>query len=180
MKHLRSGFTLIELMVTMVIIGIITGISVASYSSFLQRERINAVVTSLASWLNTISAQPDKLGYTCSISIRTGTLAAGSELASVTPADCSTESSLNLPSIGQTSTVTVAATTQTFYFTPRGAFTTSPTTSNANTSVTIRMSLAGASPLRCVRLSGALGTTSLGQNSSTGNVSTDCTVWSRI
>ena len=150
----NSGITLIELLVT--------------------------VAVSLASWLDAVSVRPDQLGTTCAVTIRTGTLARGAVLATVAPSNCSTEPSLNLPSISHVDFVNVAATSSSFFFTPRGAMTTSATASNANTSVTMRMSLAGAAPLRCVRLTGALANIQLGTNPSTGNTATDCSQWSRI
>ena len=165
-----NGFTLIELLITVVVIGLLASLAVPSFVNSLRRERINAVAASLAGWLDAVSVRPDQLG----------TLARGAVLATVAPSNCSTEPSLNLPIISQVDSVNVAATSSSFFFTPRGAMTTSATASNANTSVTMRISLAGAAPLRCVRLTGALANIELGANPSTGNTAIDCSQWSRI
>jgi prepilin-type N-terminal cleavage/methylation domain-containing protein len=176
----NNGFTLIELLITVVVIGLLASLAVPSFVNSLRRERINAVAASLAGWLDAVSVRPDQLGTTCAVTIRTGTLARGAVLATVAPSNCSTEPSLNLPIISQVDSVNVAATSSSFFFTPRGAMTTSATASNANTSVTMRISLAGAAPLRCVRLTGALANIEIGANPSTGNTAIDCSQWSRI
>ena len=48
MQRTAAGFTLIEVMITVVIIGILTAIAVPSYSSYLLRARLTEAFTGLA------------------------------------------------------------------------------------------------------------------------------------
>lgn len=176
----RNGYSLSEMMMTIAVILLTAGVSIPTFASYLERERTNAIANVLAGWLDAVSLRPEQIGTTCEVTVNSGTLAPGAVLATVTPATCSAEPMLRLPTMHQVDSVRVAATATRFFFTPRGSITTSSTASNANTSITIRMSLTDGDIMRCVRLTGALAYLTLGRNSSTGNTSTECNIWRHI
>jgi prepilin-type N-terminal cleavage/methylation domain-containing protein len=182
------GFTVIELMVTVTIIGVLSSVLFAVSQDSWRRERANAATTELTGWLDQISRSPEQNGDSCQVTVNTGTLAAGAVLASVTPANCATEANVRLPGINTNQNFQVAVTgglagagSSQWWFTPRGAIsTTTPSTTAASsaTDISIRISVAGIAPVRCVRLSGTLGLMRMGRNNTTGDPSVNCTDWS--
>ncbi|MEO7493585.1 MAG: type IV pilin protein [Massilia sp.] len=50
MKRLARGFTLIEIMVTVAIVGILMAVAIPSYSAYVQRAKLTEAFTSLASF----------------------------------------------------------------------------------------------------------------------------------
>jgi prepilin-type N-terminal cleavage/methylation domain-containing protein len=177
-----AGFTVVELMIAVAIIGVVASAAVSNGIVQWRREQANAAAMEFTDWLEPISRRPERTGVTCTVTVTPGTsLAPGSVYATVLPANCSTEPSLRLPAINQTSTYAVAATATSWSFTPRGAITTGTgaTASSSNTNITLRFAVGGQLPLRCVRLSGTLGLFRFGSNNTTGVTTTDCTDWNR-
>jgi len=179
------GFTVVELMIAVAIIGVVASAAVTNGIVQWRREQANAAAMEFTGWLEPISRRPERTGATCTVTITPGTsLAPGSVYATVTnsPAGiCSSEPSLRLPAINQTSTYAVAATSNSWSFTPRGAITTGTgaTASSSNTDISIRFAVGGQLPVRCVRLSGTLGLFRFGSNNASGNTATECPVWNR-
>ncbi|WP_225323212.1 hypothetical protein [Synechococcus sp. RSCCF101] len=148
-----------------------------TFSAVLRRERANAIASALAGWLDQTSRSAPNVGQTCTVTISTGQLSAGDVLASVTPAGCAQPATLTVPDFSGGGTARVAATPDTFFFTPRATI---ATAGNANPDVLLRMSVADQPPLRCIRLTGALGILEIGRNTSASSTRATCDQWNDI
>jgi prepilin-type N-terminal cleavage/methylation domain-containing protein len=188
------GLTLVELLVTVAIIGVVSSVLFTVSQGSWRRERANAATMELAGWLDQISRSSAKLGVSCRVTLNTGTLAPGAVLASVTPTNCATEANVQLPAINtnQNFLVSVSAgvspfTTSTmsgpvsWNHTRRGTL--SPRFRNgfpageAFLGVNVRISVAGQVPVRCLWVN-MLGVQSMGRNNATGDVMMNCIDWS--
>ncbi|MEA5475760.1 prepilin-type N-terminal cleavage/methylation domain-containing protein [Synechococcus sp. CCY9201] len=194
-----AGYTLVELMVTIAVLGILGAVVINSGIDAWRAEQAKAAVTDLSSWLEEIRSSGASQDISCRVTINTGSsLASQSVLATVQAIDpetnsaatgvtCGTGNPLRLPGIGGNATFGVATSfastspPNTFSFTPRGAISTDNVGSTlASSFLSIRISLGGQVPLRCVRLSGMLGLVRLGSNNSTGSTSSECTTWGQV
>jgi len=164
-----QGFSTMELMVTVAVLGVVAAVVVPANQEQWRRERVNAAALELTSWLEVIARTPDQTGVSCTVTVTPGTnRAAGALLATVAPATCAPESTLNLPAtVLGASTYNVGASSNTITFTPRGAVSTA-------VPIQVRISVSGQPPLRCVQVTGLLGLLRLGSNTTTGNVATAC------
>ena len=185
-----AGFTVVELMVTVAVLGIVSSVAFNVSQSSWRARGASAATVELTAWLDQISRSPEQNGTSCRVTVTTGTLASGAVLASVNPPNCATEENVLLPAINNNqsfqvavsiaNTVTSTGTAQ-WWFTPRGAISTTAPAANTGSTVSdisIRISVAGTVPVRCVRLSGTLGLLRMGRNNATGNPNTNCTDWS--
>ncbi len=181
----QTGFTVLELMIAVAIIGVVSSVAVRAGIVEWRREQANAAAIELTAWLDPISRRPERTGVSCTVTITPGTsLAPGSVYATVSNLPvgiCSNEPSLRLPAINQTTNYAVGATATSWSFTPRGAVTTGSgtTASSTNTDISIRFAVGGQLPVRCVRLSGTLGLIRYGINNGSGDTTTECTLWTR-
>ncbi|WP_411867812.1 Tfp pilus assembly protein FimT/FimU [Vulcanococcus limneticus] len=173
------GFSLVELMVAVAIIGILSGIVIRASGNEWRRERVNAIAVELAGWLESVRrASVTRVnqvnGQNCTVTFTPQTNAApGAVIASVVPATCApleSNGNFTIQSFAQSSGPFNVAVTNgpTFTYTPRGA------TTNT-TPITVKIALAGTTPLRCVRVSAVLGLVRVGRNDGSSNVSDVCT-----
>lgn len=190
-----AGFALSELMIAVAILGVLGAIAIPLGLQTWRREQANAAVLDLAGWLDEVQRTTDTRNVSCRVNITTGTALAGqSVLATATaitpgttnPANgvvCGTGNPLRLPGIGANPRYQVGSSfpNNTLFFTQRGAISTDNTVSTAaNTTFSVRISVEGQIPMRCVRVSGMLGLIRLGSHSGTGNTGTDCTTWGAL
>lgn len=172
------GFTLVELMVAVAIIGILSSIAIVYTGIEWRRERVNTVALELAGWLESVrGASLRETNSTTSSGGCTITLTpftsqpAGTALASVAPAACSNQSPFLISGVASTSDRYSTASTNgtAITFTPRGSVIT--TDSNQ---VDIKILLDGSSVMRCVRVIATLGSIRIGRNDSASSISATC------
>ncbi|MEA5391429.1 prepilin-type N-terminal cleavage/methylation domain-containing protein [Cyanobium gracile UHCC 0139] len=179
-QRLTKAFTVVELMVTVAVIGILGSVAFASSQVFLRRDQANAAAAELMGWLEGISGRSGAFGpcvvqFTTASNVAPGTTFATLQNAGANPR-CTPEANLALPSTDGNRTYNVAVTytpnsATSLTFTPRGGV-----VANGVEAV-VKISVNNQLPLRCVRIS--FGTLSTGINNTTGDVSQTCTVWER-
>lgn len=196
------GFSLVEALVVVVVIGIISGIAIPSFLFVLRRERVNALALEIAGWLEearSISAREVRTEVIqnaiterniggCSISLNSSLVSAaeGVQLATVSGCSARNASLLVPPTQGASFNVGTFAGSSgaqagslDLYFTPRGMWS-SETPELQNQDLEIRIVLSdGQGPKRCVRISSILGSIDIGRSSS-GDLSTACTSYGSI
>jgi prepilin-type N-terminal cleavage/methylation domain-containing protein len=177
-KSKTQGFSLMELMITAGLIGLVASIGMRSVTWELEREQVNTVASELAGWLETVrsASQRQPGSAPCVVTFSNATpVSSGATLASVSPTTCSVEPSFQIrPLFNSNRTFTISLATPNLptsitevTFTPRGTISTS-----ANTDM--RIQLTGTTNMRCVRLTPTIGMIQLGSGTSTNN---DCTSW---
>jgi len=181
------GLTLVELLVTVAIIGVVSSVLFTVSQGSWRRERANAATMELAGWLDQISRSSAKLGVICSVTVNLGTLAPGAVLGSVTPTNCATEANVRLPGINTNQDFHVGASEGTTAVVTGGSLTWvhgrrwtihDPVTGISSLAGNIlRISVDGQAPVRCVWLR-PFGMLSIGTNNATGDVTVNCTDWS--
>ncbi len=173
-----QAFTVVELLVTVAVIGVLGAVTFASSQVFLRRDQANAAAAELVGWLEGISGRAGAFGP-CTVQFTTGSgMAPGATFASLqnagTNARCTPDANLALPSSSGTNTYNVAVTftpngTTALTFTPRGGVVAS------GVEAVVKITVNNQIPLRCVRIS--FGTLSTGVNNTSNDVAQTCTVW---
>lgn len=72
-KLLEPGFTLVELMIVVSVIGILAGLSVASFSRNWRDERVKAAARESAAWLDEVRRVAIQRGMPCRVTINQAT-----------------------------------------------------------------------------------------------------------
>jgi Tfp pilus assembly protein FimT len=168
---------LMELMITLAVLGIVTGITVTLAGSEWRRERVNTVAIELASWLEAIRQSSLRQPGTapCVVSFHTSSpVSNGAVLATVAPASCSPESSFTVSGLadnGDSFAVALTpATPSSLSFSPRGSI-------SATADTDLRLLLVGTGQMRCVRLTATLGLIRIGSNSAATGTGDSCTTY---
>jgi prepilin-type N-terminal cleavage/methylation domain-containing protein len=183
-RVLATGFTLIELMVTVAVLGIVSAVVINATGSEWRRERVNSVAIDLAGWLEAVRASSQRLGGSgCTVTFSSGgSLAAGAEIARVVPAACAPTSPVStndanaraflLPAFAdgpdRYGIALAPASPTTLSFTPRNSI-------SATADTSIKVHLAGSSQLRCVLLTATIGLIRIGSNGAAADSSASCT-----
>lgn len=162
-----------ELMVTVAIIGVVFGITLRETGNAYNRDKLNQTSLLLRAWLLEISNKPDTIGQSCAVTISTGAITTGGQIASVSPSACSGSPVLAMPGNFSGLTFNVGATKTTWSFTRRNAI-------DSTSDVIIKLSLNGFTSLRCVKVQAISGLLRLGLNNTTSNVTATCSNWNII
>ncbi|MFN5119710.1 MAG: GspH/FimT family pseudopilin [Cyanobacteriota bacterium] len=179
----QSGFTLVELLITVAVLGVFGAIVIGFSGNEWRRDRINTVAIELAGWLEEIRSNSlretnitPSLGG-CEVTFTAISAASGStQLASVTPTRCAANPLFRVTSLVGNATYSSASSNGTqIIFTPRGtAMNTAP--------IELRLRIDGHTFLRCVQVSENLGLIRIGRNdNATGALSSStCSDYSRF
>lgn len=180
-----AAFTLLELLLVITILGVLGAVSWRVIVNDLQRARLNAVSQEFVDWVESIRKAALRTQGGCQITVvNLSNAVGGTQLASVQNLNandppCSPSTTFNYRAATSSGQLSSAATNLVFTLTPRGTILGANNTS-LPADVEVRLALQGISQLRCLRLSGLLGTTQIGSNNTSGNVGTSCTNWGRF
>jgi len=160
-RHCR-GFSTVELLVVVSIIGTLAGLSLASSFQSQRRQQVNAVAIGLAGWLEEVRRSALR-GSACDVELSIGTVSGSNTVAQLVgtppPETCSTiNNPYRLPDAAQGATYSISATPANFAFTPRG-------TKFPAGNVLITITRMNNGPSRCIQLNGLLGNLEMGNYS---------------
>ncbi len=187
----EQGFTLVEQLVIVAVIGILAAIAVPSFLFVLRRERVNALAFETAGWLEEIRSIAAREvnesagagGCAIVIAANQSDAGAGDVIASLS--GCTARDlQLRVPDtwggrFQVAHSVAGGGSSFELYFTPRGMWDTD-SVANLRNDLEIRIAPAdGAGPRRCVRLSSILGSIDIG-SASAGGVASGCDSYARI
>lgn len=167
-----QGFSLLELLVVVAILGLLAGMGIPALIQNQKKEQVNALTTGLAFWLLEVRTSALR-GSTCEVLIRNATIKDGQPVASISgepiPETCFIANNpyqLPEPAKGAAYEIAVTANNEQingFAFTPRGS-------KFPSTDVLITVAMANNGPARCIQLNGLLGNLEIGNGSSGGCV----------
>lgn len=156
-----KGFTLPELLVVIVILGVISAVGIGGFFFLVRRARANAVALEIAGWIENVrNYAADEVNQSdadggCLLEFDSGLLSPGTQIAS-TP--CSVpENQIEVP-MNLDSDVQVQPSLDSITFTPRGIW-----IPISETDFEVTIDLADGGPRRCVRVSAVLGSVEIGR-----------------
>lgn len=144
----EAGFTLMELMVIVALVGILAGLAIPNFLRNWQDERLNSANKQAIAWLDDLRRKAIQQSSPCRVQISTNPPqmigSCDNEPQIISTLNLATE----IPNTDQLSFVLTGNSPSTWVFTPRGT-----TTTDAE----LRMTLAGSTLGRCIRLLKPLG-----------------------
>jgi prepilin-type N-terminal cleavage/methylation domain-containing protein len=162
LSHHSQGFSIVELVVVVAIVGTLAALSLAATFQAQRREQVNAVTIGLAGWLEEVRRSALR-GSACEVQVSTGTVTGTNTVAQLgtpLPDTCSTiNNPYRLPESAQGASYSISASPSSFAFTPRG-------TKSPATNVEITITRVNTGPARCIQLNGLLGNLEMGNYSS--------------
>lgn len=186
LKSKIHGFSLVELLITVAILGILSSIAVNVTLGEIDRVKVNSAQISLAGWLQVVqrsallqkSSQINEGGCQVSFPNSFTNQSNNAEIANVTPAACSPNPSLLLEVLNLgNSKISASFSSQNITFTPRG---TMLNTADISPIAEIRILIDRATLLRCVRLSGLAGVIEIGSKGTGSSLSDQCSDYIRL
>jgi prepilin-type N-terminal cleavage/methylation domain-containing protein len=162
-----AGFTGIELLVTVVILGVLAAIGVTASLAELRAARVDAAANEFAGWLEAVRRAAER-GIPCDVTITTQTnadpttaVATAAPTAATIPNNCLSASPFRIDSGRPIDRYAVTPSTATFTFTPRGSLFLAV---NAPVSISFQAVENGSAvgSTRCVRLNPPLGLIDVG------------------
>lgn len=177
-----AGFTLPELLVIIVILGVIGAVGIQGFFFLVRRARVQSVALEVAGWLenvrNTAADEviANNLAGGCVVTFDTGNRTAGQQIATVDAGCTLPEAILRVPPGVQQDSVNLNVVGSPVTFTPRGMWIDNAGAPGQNFLLTI--SLNNSFPVRCVRLSPVLGTVEIGRPASSADAS--CASWQTL
>lgn len=182
---IAPAFTLIEILMAVSILGVLAAGSWRVIQNDLQRSRLNAVSMEFAAWVESIRKAAQRTQGGCEISVSNlanaadGTLLASVRNLRADDSACATNGRFLFQAPSRDGRLSSRATNAVFTFTPRGTILGAGPQALPD-QVEVKLALKGISQLRCLRLSGLLGALQLGANSTTADVSSNCTAYARF
>lgn len=162
----NSGFTIIEMMVAVVILGIASSIAIANLQQVWEREQVIAAGNELVGWLEQ-ARRAGIAGPSCTVTFSSGAVAQNGTLAQVannSTGRCSTIQPLLLSGLTSNHSITATPSVASLTFTIRG--TVSLASGSGNQRVLLASTQSGYA--RCVAIDNLLGNIALGRPS--GNI----------
>jgi type II secretory pathway pseudopilin PulG len=161
--RLSQGFSIVDLVVVVTIVGILAGLTLAASFQAQRREQVNALTIGLAGWLEEVRRSALR-GSACDVQLTSGTVSGSATVAQLVgtpiPETCSTiNNPFRLPEAALGASYTITASPSSFAFTPRG-------TKFPSTNVLITITRNNNGPARCIQLNGLLGNLEMGNYSS--------------
>lgn len=181
-----QAFTILELLLVITILGVLSVVSWKVIVNDLQRARLNAVSQDFVDWVEGIRKAALRTQGGCQITVVNLTNASsGTQLASVQNLNandppCAPSTTFLYRAATSSGQLSSAATNLVFTFTPRGTILGATSNTALPADVEVRLALQGISQLRCLRLSGLLGSSQIGSNGTTGNVGSSCTSYGKF
>ena len=155
----RTGFALSELLIIVVVLGILSATVIINSGREYNRDRVNAVATSFAAWLQLIQSTATRENNGCTVTVTpAANLADGSALATVAPTSCTAESTFRITSsFGGTARYNISGpgSGSPLIFNRRGAV-------NATVDQIWTIELVGSGVQRCVQVTRGLGAIRVG------------------